>query len=97
MISFTEHPGRKVADIEIFGLSTCPYCRATMEYLNQHDIEYRYVFIDKVGADEIDEVEDALEAYNPEDTLPTIVINHGQQVMVGFNEEKLARLIGAAA
>lgn len=96
MITFMEHPGRKVADIKIFALSTCPYCHATMDYLNENGIEYEYIFVDRAPEDEMDEVEEAIARYNPDETFPTIVIDGGAQIIIGFNQEKLAALIGAA-
>lgn len=95
MINFTEHPGRKVADIDIFALSTCPYCHETLEYLNSHDIEYDYIFVDEVPQGEIQEVEQDISKYNPDLTFPTVVVDGGKQVIVGFDEPKLATLIGA--
>lgn len=92
---FTEHPGRHVADIELFTLSTCPYCHATKEYLNEHGIEYKYVDIDQQTLPEAEKLEATVLKYNPEDTYPTIVVNDGQEVIVGFQQDKLAQLIGA--
>lgn len=95
MINFTEHPGRKVADIEMFALSTCPYCHKALEYLNEHDIEYDYIFVDEVPQDEITEVEQEISKYNPDLTFPTIVVDGGKQVIVGFDEPRIAALIEA--
>lgn len=97
MIQFTEHPGRKVADIKIFALSTCPYCHAAMEYLNENGIEYDYVFVDKITDEsELEEAQEDILRYNPDESFPTIVVNGGSEVIIGFNEAKIASLIGAA-
>lgn len=95
-LPFTEHPGRHVADIELFTLSTCPFCKATKEYLNENGIEYKYVDIDQQSLPEAEKIEATILKYNPEDTYPTIVVNDGEEVIVGFQKDKLAQLIGAA-
>lgn len=95
MPEFTEVPGRHVADIELFTLSTCPYCHETKEFLNKNGIEYKYVDVDKESIPDAEKTESEVLKYNPNDTYPTIVINNGEEVIVGFEKEKLEKLIGA--
>lgn len=94
MLQFTEHPGRHVADIEIFALSTCPYCNETKEFLNSNGIEYKFINVDQVPESESDEVIKAVDKYNPDETFPTVVVDKGKEVIIGFNKPKLEQLIG---
>lgn len=94
-MEFTEHPGRHVADIELFALSTCPHCRHTKEFFNANDIEYKFVDVDLLPDDELEEAEAMVLSYNPNDTFPTIVVNDGEEVIVGFQEDKLEELIAS--
>ena len=92
-LPYVEQPGRHVADITLYALSTCPYCRATKEYLNQHGIEYKYIDIDTLPLEEAEEAEQVVEEYNPHDTFPTLVVNGGHQVIVGYQPNALEELI----
>lgn len=94
MVHFTEHEGKKVADIKLFALSTCPWCRRTKNFLNENDIEYDYVDVDTLPQDEIEEAEDTMLKYNPQGAFPTIVINGGKEVIIGYDLPKLEALIG---
>ena len=92
MYQFTEVPGKKVADIKLFALSTCPWCRRTKNFLNEHDIEYEYVDIDTLDQqDEMDAAKDLMK-YNASPAFPTLVIN-GSEVIVGYQPDKLEQLI----
>lgn len=95
MSEFTEHPGKHVADITVYALSYCPYCKETKEYLNDHGIEYRFVNVDQAPPDEAEQIEAQVQQYNPDETFPTIVVDGGKEVIVGFNEPALAKLIAA--
>lgn len=95
-MQFTEHPGRHVADIELFTLSTCPYCKATKEFLNENGVEYKFVDIDTQSIPDAKEIEAEVLKYNPDDSYPTIVINNGEQVIVGFQRDKLQKLVHGA-
>lgn len=94
-LKFTEHDGRHVADIELFALSTCPYCNETKEFLNENGIQYRYINVDQVPESESAEVVKEVDKYNPDETFPTIVINGGKEVIIGFDKPKLEQLIAA--
>lgn len=92
MYQFTEVPGRKVADIKLYALSTCPWCHKTKEFLNENDIEYEYVDVDTL--DQQDEMEAAkdLMKYNPSPAFPTLIINDSK-VIVGYQPAELEQLI----
>lgn len=93
MSIYTQHPGKQVADITVYALSYCPYCKATLQFLNANDIAYQYVDVDTAPANEAPAIMKEVEKYNPDGTFPTIVVDEGKQVIVGFNEEALEKLI----
>lgn len=93
MSLYTEHPGRHVADITVYALSYCPYCKATLEFLNTHDIEYQFAEVDTAPGSEQMALMQDVEKYNRDGTFPTVVIDGGKQVIVGYNEQALERLV----
>lgn len=95
-LTYTEHPGRHVADITLYALSYCPYCNETKKYLNDHDIEYRYINVDELTGAEAQLALETVEKYNPHDTFPTLVINGGHQIIIGYQPDALDKLISAS-
>lgn len=79
-------------DLVLFALSTCGWCRKARKFLDENDIAYRFVYVDKLKGDELDEVMGEVEKRNPRKSFPTLVIDD-QDVVAGFNqpvyEEKL--------
>lgn len=84
--------GKKKADIFLFALSTCGWCRRTKELLNNLGVEYYYIDVDLLSEEEQDEVEKVLETnYKTEASFPKIIIN--KNVISGFNEEKIRDIL----
>ncbi len=75
----------------VYALSTCGWCRKAKEMLEQHGIEYDYVFVDQLTGDERNEAMDTLRSLNPRSSFPTIKID--SNVVIGFDEERLAELL----
>lgn len=95
MSEFTQVPGRDVGEIQVYALSYCPYCKATKEFLNENHIAYEYVDVDTAPPQEAELLEEQVQKYNPDETFPTVVVDGGKEVIVGFNEPALAKLIAA--
>ncbi|MBD5559126.1 MAG: glutaredoxin family protein [Clostridia bacterium] len=95
MSAFTEVPGKHVADITVYALSYCPYCKATKEFLKEHDVEYKYVDVDTAPPQEAEQLMSQVQEYNPDETFPTIVVDGGKEVIVGFNEPAIEKVIAA--
>lgn len=89
-------PGKKKTHhVKIFTLSTCGWCKKTKELLKALDIEYDYIDVDTLSGDDLIQAHDEVKKYNPYRTYPTIVIDSGKSVILGFNDkeikEKLSR------
>ncbi|MEA4853094.1 MAG: glutaredoxin family protein [Christensenella sp.] len=94
MLSFTNVTGRHVADIKMYTLSTCGWCKKTKTFLNDAHIAYSYLDIDLLSpGDSQIATKEQLE-YNPEGSFPTIVINNGEKVIVGYDLAALKKLAG---
>ena len=72
--------------VKIFTLSTCGWCRKTKDFLKSLDVEYEYIDVDLLPSDEWQEVNNEVKKYNPLCTFPTIVIDEGKKVIVGFKD-----------
>jgi glutaredoxin len=86
-------PGRKTKDIMIYSLSTCFWCDKVKDFLKEQGIEFNILVVDRLeGADQQAAVEE-ISKYNPDLSFPTTVINNGEKVIIGFNQEELIKQI----
>ncbi|MFW5933037.1 MAG: glutaredoxin [Candidatus Hadarchaeota archaeon] len=79
--------------MKLFAISTCPWCKKTKELLESLDLEYRYVDLDKKAGDKKEEVKEKMKEYNPKGNVPTVVVDEGDEVVVGYKEEKIRGIL----
>jgi len=84
--------GRKLADIFLFALSTCVWCKKTKRLLDEMGVEYSYVDVDSLqGAAKIDALRE-MHRWDPSQSFPTIIIN--EEPVLGYKEAKIKSLLG---
>lgn len=86
-------PGTQKADIMLYALSTCGWCRKTKQYLSDLGVAYRYVFVDMLEGDQRQEMVDEITRWNPACSFPTVVIDN-TRCIIGFNPSELDKLAG---
>lgn len=84
--------GKKTKHIVIYALSTCPWCRKTKNLLNELGIEYDFVDIDLVPAEEKQALLDTMCKWNPACSFPTIIIDD-KKCIVGFKEDEIRKVV----
>jgi glutaredoxin-like protein NrdH len=83
-------PGKKKTHhVKIFTLSTCGWCKKTKELLKALEIQYEYLDVDRLTGADLLEVDEEIRRYNPSRTYPTIVIDNGKSVILGFNDKEI--------
>jgi glutaredoxin-like protein NrdH len=80
--------------VKIYTLSTCGWCKKTKALLQALDVEYEYVDVDTLSGDDITEVHEEVKKYNKFRTYPTIVIDGGKHVILGFNDKEIKEKLG---
>jgi glutaredoxin-like protein NrdH len=80
-------PGAKKANVLIYTLSTCVWCRKTKQMLSDMGVEYEYVEVDQAKGEEKEAIVADLKKYNPACSFPTIVID--DRCIVGFKEDRI--------
>ena len=85
---------KKDHKVMIFTLSTCGWCKKTKKLLKDMDVEYEYVDIDLVEGEEREKVREDLRKFNPRMSAPTVVIDDGKNVIVGYDEEEVREALG---
>jgi len=84
--------GRKLADIFLFALSTCVWCKKTKRLLDEMGVEYSYVDVDSLqGVAKIDALRE-MHKWDPSQSFPTIIIN--EEPVLGYKEAKIKSLLG---
>jgi glutaredoxin len=75
----------------VYALSTCPYCKRTKRFLDQHKIAYDFKDVDLLDDDEQDRVLDEIEKMTGRRSFPVVII--GSEIIVGHDEEKLKKAL----
>ena len=78
--------------IHLYALTTCPYCRMTKRYHDDHGITYEMTEVDLLEGDEKQAVVDEVKRLSGGTSFP--VLTADGQVVVGFNKSKMADLLG---
>lgn len=76
----------------IYTLSTCGHCKRTKQFLDELNVPYDFVEVDKTQGQERQNMIEEVQKYNPRTTFPTILI--GDTVIVGFKEQDIKDALG---
>lgn len=79
-------------NVHLYALSTCPYCRMTKRYLDEHDVVYDVTEVDLLEGDEKQSAIDTVKGISGGTSFPVLVA--GDEVIVGFNKSKMADILG---
>ncbi len=77
--------------VKVYALSTCPYCKRTKKFLDEHKIPYDCKDVDMLDDDEQDKVLEEIERISGKRAFPVVVI--GSEVIVGHDEDRLRRAL----
>jgi glutaredoxin-like protein NrdH len=80
--------------VKIYTLSTCGWCKKTKELLKELDVEYEYIDVDTLIGNDILQISEEVKKYNKFRTYPTIVIDKGKHVILGFNDTEIKEYLG---
>lgn len=79
-------------DIRLYALSTCPYCRMTKRYLDEHGITYELTEVDTLEGDAKQSAIEEVKRLSGGTSFPVLVAD--DEVVVGFNKTRIADLLG---
>lgn len=80
-------------NVFLYALSTCIHCKNTKKFLDNENIDYDYIYVDKLTGDEREKVIEEVKKYNPKISFPTLVID-GEKIIVGLNKEEILEACG---
>lgn len=79
------------ANVKIYALSTCPYCKRTKRFLTESGVEYEAVDVDLLDDAAQDAVLEEIEKLTGRHSFPVVLI--GPEVIVGHNEERIRKVL----
>ncbi len=80
--------GTKTADIKLYALSTCPWCKKTKKLLEDLGVEYYFEDVDLLNDSEREAVMATISKWNSSRSFPSMVINNSKCI-VGFKEQDI--------
>ncbi len=92
MIEFTKVEGKDHGDIRLFALSTCVWCQRTRKFLEENNIAYSYVYVDKLSDEDTAACLTEQLKYASEESYPLIAIGE-KDCIVGYDKAELSKLI----
>jgi glutaredoxin len=83
---------KKEQEVFLYTLSTCGWCKKTKEFLENNDIEYEYIDVDKCSREEQQEIIQELREKKIPAAFPIIMID--DEIISGFKEKQLSKELG---
>ena len=77
--------------VRLYSLSTCPACSRVKKFLDENQIAYENVVVDKLDSGEQWLASKEVKKYNPSGSYPVVVI---EEVVKGFDEPGLKLALG---
>ena len=78
--------------VKLYALSTCGHCKNTKKFLDECEITYDVIEVDLLQGQEREDILDEIRRISQQCAFPTIII--GDEVIVGFHEEKIRGALG---
>jgi len=94
-LDYTEEKGKDIGhQLTVYALSTCGFCRNALKFLRENQIQFKFVYMDKIDFDLKQKVKEALEKkYDKRVVFPYLVIDE-LSVVVGYTEEEWKESLG---
>jgi len=78
--------------VHLYALSTCPYCRMTKKYLEEHDVAYDLTEVDLLDGAEKEAAVAEVVRLSGGKSFPVLDVDG--QVVVGFNKGRMTQVLG---
>ena len=79
--------------IMLYTLSTCGWCKKTKELLNENNIQYEYIDLDKCTKEDQKTAVDMLKERKLPVAFPIIIVND-EKVIQGFKKDRIVEALG---
>jgi glutaredoxin len=96
-LEFSEQEGTvQKHDLTVYALSTCAFCKKAIRFLQDHDVKFRYIYLDTINPMVKRTVKSELKSrYSSLPVFPVLVIDD-REAISGFSEEKWKEILDIA-
>jgi glutaredoxin-like protein NrdH len=92
-MKLTHISGKKGADVKLFALSTCPWCKKTKALLDSMGVEYEFAEVDLLNGADREEAMGIVKKWNPSASFPVLVLDN-KRCIIGFREQDIRTALG---
>jgi len=76
----------------VYALSTCAWCKMTKKFLSDSGVEYEFVDVDLVNAQDHEKIRDDIVKKGGEPSYPTTIVDN-KIVILGFRKDLLQKAL----
>ena len=92
-MNFSKVSGKKKDHkVTLYALSTCVWCKMTKQFLKDNEIEYEFVDVDLLDAQDKDKAHQAITSKGGMLSYPTTIIDD-KTVITGFRKDQLKEVL----
>jgi glutaredoxin-like protein NrdH len=92
-MNFSKVSGKKNDHkVTLYALSTCVWCKMTKQFLKDNEIEYEFVDVDLLDAQDKDKAHQAITSKGGTLSYPTTIIDD-KTVITGFRKDQLKEVL----
>lgn len=97
-LEFTENDGSVGKhDLTLYALSTCAFCKRAIQFLQDNDVKFRYIYLDTINPMVKQTVKSELKSrYSSTSVFPILVIDN-EEAVTGFSEERWREILDLAS
>lgn len=81
-------------DVTVYGLTTCGHCKRAIEFLKEQGVVFDCVYVDTLEGELRANMLTTVRGFNPRISFPTIVVDGGTRVIVGFQPDEMREVLG---
>ena len=79
--------------VTVYGLTTCGHCRRAIDFLKEVGVDFTCIYVDTLEGMERADTLTKVRGYNPRISFPTIVVDDGTRVIVGFQPDEIREVL----
>ncbi|MGC9521706.1 MAG: glutaredoxin family protein [Anaerolineae bacterium] len=77
----------------LYALSTCIWCRKTRQLLEDEDIEFDFVYVDLVDADEREAAREHIRRFSDRTSFPATIFDD-EDIIIGYKPDAIKERLG---
>ena len=78
----------------LYALSTCPWCMKTKQFFKDNKVAFDFIDVDLADEKEQVKILHELKKYGSDGSFPVVILDKGDEVVIGYNPEKLTKALG---